>query len=244
MLLEAGNIVPADVRLVDAAQMRMDEALLTGESVATDKTAKTLAHGALPLGDRRNIAYKGTIVAHGRGRGIVVATGMATELGRIATLLDEGVAPRTPLQQRLTRFGQRIGLAVLAICVIVFAAGLLRGEAPLLLFLTAISLAVAAIPEALPAVVTISLALGAAKMAKRHALDPPPARGRDAGLGHRHLLRQDRHADRQPDGRGGDLRRRRRHARLEGRGRRRCPGARCSRRSRFPTTPRAAAAGT
>ena len=170
VLLEAGNIVPADVRLVDTAQLRIDESLLTGESVAADKSSSPLATADLPLGDRRNIAYKGTVVAHGRGRGIAVATGMATELGRIATLLDEGTAPRTPLQQRLATFGQRIGLAVIVICAIVFAVGLLRGEAPLLLFLTAISLAVAAIPEALPAVVTISLALGAGKMASRHAL--------------------------------------------------------------------------
>ena len=170
VLLEAGNIVPADLRLVDAAQLLVDEALLTGESVAAEKDCAPLSHADLSLGDRRNIAYKGTIVAHGRARGIAVATGMATELGRIATLLDEGVTPRTPLQQRLAVFGRRLGIAVIAICVLVFAVGLLRGEAPLLLFLTAISLVVAAIPEALPAVVTISLALGAGKMARRHAL--------------------------------------------------------------------------
>jgi Ca2+-transporting ATPase len=170
VLLEAGNIVPADVRLVEAVQLRVDESLLTGESVATDKSCAPLPHAELPLGDRRNLAYKGTIAAHGRGRGIAVATGMGTELGKIATLLDEGVTPRTPLQQRLTVFGRRLGLAVIAICVIVFAVGLMRGEPPLLLFLTAISLAVAAIPEALPAVVTISLALGAGKMARQHAL--------------------------------------------------------------------------
>jgi P-type Ca2+ transporter type 2C len=169
-LLEAGNIVPADVRLVEAVALRVDESLLTGESVPTEKHCAPLPPHDLPVGDRRNLAYKGTILAHGRGRGIVIATGMATELGRIATLLDEAIAPRTPLQQRLAVFGRRLGLAVIAICVIVFAVGLLRGEPPLLLFLTAISLAVAAIPEALPAVVTISLALGAGKMARQHAL--------------------------------------------------------------------------
>jgi Ca2+-transporting ATPase len=170
VLLEAGNVVPADLRLVEAAQLRMDEALLTGESVTVEKACDPLALPGLPPGDRRNIAFKGTTATSGRGRGIAVATGMATELGRIATLLDTGVEPRTPLQKRLAAFGRRLGIAVIAICVVVFAVGLLRGEAPLLLFLTAVSLAVAAIPEALPAVVTISLALGATRLAKQHAL--------------------------------------------------------------------------
>jgi Ca2+-transporting ATPase len=170
VLLEAGNVVPADLRLLESARLRMDEAALTGESVTVEKSCAPLADAELALGDRRNIAFKGATATSGRGRGIAVATGMATELGKIAALLDTGQEPKTPLQKRLAVFGRRLGLAVIAICIIVFAIGLTRGEDPLLLFLTAVSLAVAAIPEALPAVVTIALALGATRLAKQHAL--------------------------------------------------------------------------
>jgi len=184
--LEAGNITPADLRLVHLAALKVDESALTGESQPVAKQLALLTGADAPLGDRRNLAYKGTVVTYGRARGLVVATGMRTELGKIAALLADD-ASQTPLQKRLTRFGQHLALVVLFICAIIFVAGWLRGEPPLAMLLTAVSLAVAAIPEALPAVVTISLALGAARMVRQNDLDPPPARGGDAGLGHVHL---------------------------------------------------------
>ncbi|MGE0591084.1 MAG: cation-translocating P-type ATPase [Vicinamibacterales bacterium] len=169
VLIEAGTIVPADLRLIDAARVRIDESALTGESAPVEKTTDPLVAPVSPVSDRRNMAHKGTVVTYGRGVGVTVATGRDTEFGRIAALLD-GDVTRTPLQRRLADFGRRLAIVVLAICAVVFAAGLLRGEPALLMFLTALSLAVAAIPEALPAVVTIALALGARRMVQRQAL--------------------------------------------------------------------------
>jgi Ca2+-transporting ATPase len=170
VLIEAGNQIPADLRLTEVARLLVDESALTGESVSVEKHARTLGAGAESLGDRLNMAYKGTTAAHGRGRGLVVATGMSTELGKVADLMAAGGDRATPLQRRLAAFGRRLAIVVLGICALIFAVGVLRGEPPVLMLLTAVSLAVAAIPEALPAVVTVLLALGARRMVSLNAL--------------------------------------------------------------------------
>ncbi|WP_286817165.1 HAD-IC family P-type ATPase, partial [Desulfobacter sp. UBA2225] len=139
VILEAGNVVPGDIRLIESVQLRIDEAALTGESAPVEKDTAALGETDLSIGDRKNMAYKGTLVTYGRGRGVVAATGMRTELGRIAALLQDQHEGRTPLQKRMASFGQKLAYAVLAICAIVFVAGLLRGEPPLLMLLTAIS---------------------------------------------------------------------------------------------------------
>ncbi len=170
VLLEAGDLIPADVRLIEIAAFEVDEAVLTGESVPVEKQVEALDDAALGVADRANLAFKATVATRGRARALVFATGMATELGRIATLLRQDEGTRTPLQRRLSALGTRLAYAALAICALVFVFGALRGESLLLMFMTAVSLAVAAVPEALPAVVTVALALGAAKMVRNQAL--------------------------------------------------------------------------
>jgi P-type Ca2+ transporter type 2C len=170
VLLAAGNFVPADGRVVESFNLRIQEAALTGESEPVDKDPQRLTAVDLPLGDRHNMAYLGTIVTYGRGQILITATGMATELGAIATLMQTMEQEPTPLQRRLDHLGRILAVVALAIVGVIFVLGLLRGEALQAMFLTAISMAVAAVPEGLPAVVTIALALGAQRMLKRRAL--------------------------------------------------------------------------
>ena len=169
VILEAGNIIPADLRIIESAQLKVEEASLTGESHAVEKSIQVLSEETLPLGDRKNMAYKSTFVTYGRGKGIVVATGMKTELGKIAQMLS-GDEVKTPLQKRLATFGKKLSYIILLICVVFLLIGILRGDDPLTMLLTAISLAVAAIPEALPALILITLALGAKRLVKQNAL--------------------------------------------------------------------------
>jgi Ca2+-transporting ATPase len=169
VLLEAGSVVPADLRLYETHGLRIEESSLTGESVASDKTSSVIEEGDIPLGDRFNMAYKGTQVTNGRAKGIVIATGMNTELGKIASMLQEEES-LTPLQRRMADFGKKLSYLILVICLILFGVGLLRGEEPLQMLLVAISLAVAAIPEALPALITITLAMGAKRLVQKNAL--------------------------------------------------------------------------
>ncbi len=160
---EAGQRIPADLRVISTARLTINESLLTGESSSIAKAIEVVPSETL-LPERNNMAYAGTIVTYGRGRGVVVATGMRTRLGEIAALLREGGEPRTPLQIRLMRFGRLLSIGILLLSAVIFLIGVLHGEPPAVMFLTAVSLAVAAIPEALPAVVNVSLALGAMKL--------------------------------------------------------------------------------
>jgi Ca2+-transporting ATPase len=171
VVVGAGDVVPADLRLVDVHGLRVNEAALTGESESSAKTADTLTtDDGAQVADRYDMAFKGTAVTYGRSRGVVVATGMATELGKIAALLQAHAVEQTPLQRRLAVLGRRMAAAAVVVCAVVFVAGLVRGESVEDMFLTSVSLAVAAIPEGLPAIVTVALALGARQMAERHAV--------------------------------------------------------------------------
>jgi Ca2+-transporting ATPase len=188
VFLEAGNFIPADIRLLEAVNLRVEEASLTGESLAVQKNAATVLDKNVPLGDRKNTAFMGTVVSYGRGRGVVTNTGMHTQLGLIATMLQSVEAEETPLQRRLDQLGKSLSVAALILVAIVFVVALINYTninelftGPLAyvseyavditeVFIIAISLAIAAVPEGLPAVVTISLALGMREMIKRHAL--------------------------------------------------------------------------
>ena len=170
LLIEAGNIVPADARLIAAANLKVQEATLTGESESVDKDTGALPDGELALADRGNMIYRGTVVTYGRGEAVVTATGMQTELGKIATLLQDVEDEQTPLQRRLAKLGRSLAMAAGVLIIIVAGMIYLQGAGLKEIFMTAISMAVAAIPEGLPAVVTIALALGAQQMLKKNAL--------------------------------------------------------------------------
>jgi Ca2+-transporting ATPase len=170
VFLEAGYFIPADVRLVEAINLRVEEAALTGESVPVQKNASLVLDRKASLGDRKNTAFMGTTVSYGRGRGVVVDTGMGTQLGMIATMLKSVDDEQTPLQKRLDQLGKTLGWAALIVCGLVLGIGILRGGDLLEMFMVSVSLAIAAVPEGLPAIVTISLALGMREMINRHAL--------------------------------------------------------------------------
>ena len=169
LMLEAGDIVPADARLLEVNSLKVNEASLTGESHSIEKTTDALGEENLVPGDQHNMVFKGTIVSNGSAKAIVTATGMNTELGKIAGLMEVG-AQKTPLQKRLAVFSKQLAIMVILICLFVFGFGLWRGAPAFEMFLTALSLAVAALPEALPAVITIALAQGARRMVKQKAL--------------------------------------------------------------------------
>lgn len=169
VLLEAGNAIPADMRLVECHSLMVDESALTGESVPVEKTTAVLHDPELPVGDRINMLFKGTSVTNGRGKGVVVATGMMTELGMIARMLQQKESV-TPLQKRMSDFGKKLSYIILLICILLFGIGILRGEEPINMLLISISLAVAAIPEALPALITVALSRGAKRLVKKKAL--------------------------------------------------------------------------
>jgi Ca2+-transporting ATPase len=170
ILLRAGDKVPADGRIVEAINLQAEEAALTGESFPVEKYTAPQADAALALGDRRNLVYAGTAVTYGRGRAVVVATGMTSEFGKIARLLTTVESPRTPLQDNLDKVGHTFARGALAVVVVIVALGLYREQPFLEMLIFGIALAVAVVPEALPAVVTISLAIGVQRMAKRYAL--------------------------------------------------------------------------
>lgn len=169
VILEAGNMVPADLRLIEGHELQVDESALTGESVPVEKSPDELLEEDPLLGDQKNMCFKSTIVTHGRARAIVTGTGMHTEIGKIADLLQKGESI-TPLQKRMGDFGRKLSYLILLVCLLLFGVGLLRGEPVLDMLLVSISLAVAAIPEALPALITIALAFGAKRLVRKNAL--------------------------------------------------------------------------
>jgi len=170
VILETGVVIPADLRLTEAVNLKIQESSLTGESVPVDKQTEPLKDNGIALGDRTNMAFSTGMVTYGRGRGVVVTTGMQTEVGKIANLLQQTADTETPMSRRLEQLGKVLGIAAMIICSLIFVVGVLYGNSALSMFMTAVSLAVAAIPEGLPAVSTVVLAIGVQRMVRRNAI--------------------------------------------------------------------------
>lgn len=170
VVLETGDYIPADLRIIEAVNLKSQESALTGESVPVEKQVEKITDEKVGIGDRTNMLFSSSLITYGRGKGIVVSTGMNTEVGKIATMLDSTEETTTPLQEKLNKLGKTLGIAALAICVVIFVIGLLYGKEPIHMFMTAVSLAVAAIPEGLVAVSTIVLAIGVQRMVKKNAI--------------------------------------------------------------------------
>ena len=168
--LEAGDFVPADARLLKSVSLKSEESSLTGESVPSEKDAKAMIPTDAPLGDRANMVFSGCSITYGNAAAVVTATGMDTEMGRIADLLDAEADSQTPLQKKLAQLGRYLGMLALAACAVIFLVGILNGIPALEIFMTSVSLAVSAIPEGLPAIVTIVLSIGVQRMVKKNAI--------------------------------------------------------------------------
>ena len=170
VILETGDYVPADIRIIEAVNLKSQESALTGESVPVEKMAAKIEDEKIGIGDRVNMLFSSSLITYGRGKAVVVETGMNTEVGKIADIINTAEEQGTPLQQKLNKLGKTLGIVALAICAVIFVVGLLYGKEPIHMFMTAVSLAVAAIPEGLPAVFTIVLAIGVQRMVKRNAI--------------------------------------------------------------------------
>ena len=170
VILETGNFIPADCRIIESHNLKIEESSLTGEAEPSLKEANIICKKDIPLGDMKNMAFMASTVVNGTGKAIVTETGMETKVGQIANMIIEDEAPETPLQKKLGEVGKILGIACLAICIIIFIIGLIKKIEPIEMFMTAVGLAVAAIPEGLPAIVTIMLSIGVTKMAKRNSI--------------------------------------------------------------------------
>ena len=170
VILEAGNYVPADSRIIEAHNLKIEESSLTGETEAVSKNAEIICKKDVPLGDRLNMAYMSTIIVNGHGMAIVTDIGMNTKVGQIANMIIENEAPETPIQKKLGQVGKTLGIVCLVICFVIFLIGIVKNIDPMEMFMTAVGLAVAAIPEGLPAIVTIVLSIGVTKMAKKNSI--------------------------------------------------------------------------